>query len=261
MSALLETRGLTVRFGGVTAVNSADLRLEEGQIVGLIGPNGAGKTTLLGACTGFIPHATGQVVLAGEDILGSPPAQIARRGLVRTFQGTRPIETMTVFENVVAGAYRLGSSGAFGALFGTRRARADERAAREKAAALIEKVGLAETESAYPSQLSTGRRRLLEIARVLAAEPRVVLLDEPAAGLNRAETDRLANTLRALQREGLSSVLVEHDVDLVLSVSDTVVVLDQGEVIATGSPREVSRDPAVIDAYLGARADEELAHA
>ncbi|MCW3017203.1 MAG: livG [Solirubrobacterales bacterium] len=256
MTVLLHIEGLGVRYGGVRALEDASLSVRDGEIVGLIGPNGAGKTTLLGACSGFVAPSTGVVRFDGHDLVGLAPHRVAARGLVRTFQGVRAVEGLTVHENVLAGAHRRGRSGAFGALFGGPRARSEERLARAEADRVLVLVGLTDLADAHPSDLSTGHLRLLEIARTLASGPRLLLLDEPAAGLDHEETARLETVLRVLRDADVACVLVEHDVELVLRVSDRVTVLDHGRVIATGSPQDVRRNPAVIEAYLGPRPQE-----
>jgi branched-chain amino acid transport system ATP-binding protein len=256
MTVLLQIEGLGVWFGGVRALEDVSLTVHAGEIGGLIGPNGAGKTTLLGACSGFVAPSAGVVRFDGRDLVGLPPHRVAARGLVRTFQGVRAVEGLTVRENVLAGAHRRGRSGAFGSIFGGPRARSEEREARDEADRVLELVGLSDLGEAHPSDLSTGRLRLLEIARTLASGPRLLLLDEPAAGLSHEETARLETVVRALRDADVACVLVEHDVELVLRVSDRVSVLDHGRVIATGAPHHVRHDPAVIEAYLGARRRE-----
>jgi branched-chain amino acid transport system ATP-binding protein len=254
---LLDVQGLTVRYGGVTALEDVAITVQRGHIAGLIGPNGAGKTTLLGACSGFVRPAEGTIRFASRDLVGTAPHRIVAAGLVRTFQGVRAVEGLTVRENVLAGAHRRGRTGAWGALLGGPRTSREEREARTEADRVLELIGLSALSGAYPSDLSTGHLRLLEIARTLASAPQLLLLDEPAAGLNHAETARLETVLRTLRDSGVSCVLVEHDVELVLRVSDRVTVLDHGRVIATGDPHAVRHDAKVIDAYLGPRSDKE----
>jgi len=258
----LEVRGLSLAFGGVRALDDVDLRVEPGQIAGLIGPNGAGKTTLLAVISGFLAPDSGTVTYGEHQLAGGPPQRAVAAGIVRSFQATRPVPSLTVAENVMVGAHRLGRTGALGALIATRRARREERTMLERVDELLNQVGLADHAAALPGEHTAGHLRLLEIARVLAAEPTLVLLDEPAAGLNHEETRRLEQTLVELNADGRTCVLVEHDVGLVLRVCDRVTVLDHGHVIATGTPDQVRNDRAVIEAYLGTHErPEEATHA
>jgi branched-chain amino acid transport system ATP-binding protein len=258
----LSVQGVSVAFGGVRALDRVDLEASPGEIAGLIGPNGAGKTTLLAAISGFLTPDAGRVVYGDRDLAGGPPQRAVAAGVVRTFQATRPVASLTVVENVMVGAHRTGGSGALGALLATARARRDERAMLERAGDLLDRVGLAGHRDALPGELAAGQLRLLEIARVLAAEPTLVLLDEPAAGLNHEETRRLEDTLVALNGGGLTCLLVEHDVELVLRICHRVTVLDHGRVIAAGRPDAIRSDPAVIEAYLGTHGEpREATHA
>lgn len=255
MSPLLHVADVQMRFGGLTALNRLQLEVQEGETAGLIGPNGAGKTTTFNVITGFLRPSKGEVWFNGKSISGMAPHRIARSGLMRTFQHARPLPDLTVLGNAMAGVFRLGRTGALQAALGTRTARREEAAARERASALLDRVGLAGIADVLPSELTAGQLRLLEIARVLAAEPQMVLLDEPAAGLNRQETAALAKVIKSLPEAGITCLLVEHDVELVFEVCGHVTVLDFGEVIASGSPAEVRGDPAVVSSYLGKPSD------
>lgn len=251
MSSSLTVRSIGHRFGGLAALTDVDLDVTAGSVSGLIGPNGAGKSTLFRVIGGSIQPDSGQVLFDDEDITREAPHHVASRGLMRTFQISRPLKELSVLDNVRAGTYRVGRSGALGVLFGLRSARREEEAATRHALAALEELGLADRADARPDQLTGGQLRMLEIARVLAAQPRLLMLDEPAAGLTRRETDALEEVLIALRGRGLTCVLIEHDVDLVFRLCDHVTVLQSGRVVASGPPDDVRADPAVRDAYLG----------
>jgi len=235
MNDLLSVEDITVRFGGIVAVDGVHLSAAAGQVTGLIGPNGAGKTTLFNVITGVQGTSAGRVRLDGNDITSLPPHRRARRGMTRTFQRLELFWTLTVAENVLVTAEL--SSHPEPARF---------------VAELLEKVGMADMADTPAGQLPTGSARLVELARALAASPQVVLLDEPASGLNEQETGDLGVLLRELAGDGLAVVLVEHDMSLVMEVCDKVSVLDLGRIIAEGTPEEVHAHPLVIEAYLGA---------
>ena len=242
---ILEVRGLSKRFGGLTAVSALDFEVREGEILGMIGPNGAGKSTTFNLIAGTYPATSGEVFFNRESILGMPPHRIARRGVLRTFQHNRPFEGMSVLDNVLVGAHRLF----------TKNSRQEEAERRIRAEELIEFVGLGGKASADVGTLSFGQGRLLEIARALAGEPRLILFDEPAAGLAPAELDRLAEIIRGIAARGIAVLLIEHDMHFLLPLAQRVVVLNFGAKIADGLPDEIRRNPAVMDAYLGSHAE------
>jgi len=249
MSAVLQTSQLSVRFGGVHAVNEVDLTVEEGQLVGLIGPNGAGKTTFIDAITGFV-RSTGAVTLDGEDITGLTPHQRARRGLGRTWQASELFDDLTVRENLLVAARRPSLLGIAKELFGApiTKTEATERA--------LELVDLTWAGDMRPGDLSQGQRKLVGVARAIAMQPRLLCLDEPAAGLDTHESEDLGRRLRSLVDGGQSMLLIDHDMGLVMSICDQIFVLEFGKLIAHGPPDVVRRDPQVIKAYLGSAAAE-----
>jgi neutral amino acid transport system ATP-binding protein len=253
---LLEVRDLHVRFGGLQAVDGATFTVREGSLTALIGPNGAGKTTAFNLVTGFIRPDSGQVRFAGRDIFRAAPDAISRQGLVRTFQLTRVLSKMTVLENVMLAAPRQPGMRLDVALFRPRLWRVREAEVREEAMALLSEVGIESHATAYAATLSGGQRKLLELARALMAHPRLVLLDEPMAGVNPTLGRRLLAYLEKLRSErGLTILFVEHDMDTVMGSADDIIVMAEGAVISRGTPDEVRRDQRVIDAYLGAEPD------
>ena len=245
---LLRTDGLTVTFDGVHALAGVDLEIEGGGIVGLIGPNGAGKTTFIDAVTGFVQPSGGHVDFRGHDITRAAPHERARHGLLRTFQSLELFEDLTVEQNLSAAAERIPWWQFFvDAVWPRRSSEAADAVDRA-----LELLDLTDDRHSLPGDLSHGRRRLVGMARSLAAEPRLLLLDEPAAGLDTTESRKLGELLRVIADDGTTILLVDHDMGLVLDVCDTVHVLDFGQVIAHGTPDEVRHDPAVVGAYLGA---------
>jgi ABC-type branched-subunit amino acid transport system ATPase component len=249
---LVVVDGLTKRFGSLIAVNGVSFSLRPGYITAMIGPNGAGKSTVIDMLSGTRLPTAGAVGIMGHAAVGLQPRKIAQLGLARTFQTPRLFEGMTLLETVMLGRDRYGSrSWLFGSALKSPRARRDEVESREQALAWLAYVGLADDADVVASSLTTGKQRLAELARALATEPTVLLLDEPAAGLDGGETRTLARTVRALADAGMAVLLVEHDMGMVMSIADHVVVLEEGRKIAEGSAMEVGRDQAVIDAYLG----------
>jgi branched-chain amino acid transport system ATP-binding protein len=248
---LLALEQVTRRFGGLTAVDGVDLRVDAGGINAIIGPNGAGKTTLFHLISGFQTPDDGRITLEGKDITGLPPEKIAALGLVRTFQLVQLFRELTVLENVEVGCHLRTRGGIVTALLRPKGARQAEAQVEATARELLAFVGLEAYADLPAAGLSYGRQRLLEIARALAARPKLLLLDEPAAGLNSEETRLLSATLRRIVAQGTTVLLIEHDMNLVMATADTVTVLDFGAKIAEGPPRSVRENPAVIAAYLG----------
>jgi branched-chain amino acid transport system ATP-binding protein len=246
---LLQVNSLSKRFGGLTAVANLGFEVREGEILGLIGPNGAGKSTTFNLIAGTYAADGGEVSFLGAPILGLPPHQIARRGVMRTFQHNRPFEGMTVLENVLVGAHTRFRSGLWKVIGGADRL--EERRQHGEAERLVDFVGLGDLRSASVDRLSFGQGRLLEIARALAGEPKLLLLDEPAAGLTLAEVERIAAVIRGIAARGIAVLLIEHDMHFLLPLAHRVVVLNFGAKIAEGPPHEVRSHPAVMDAYLG----------
>jgi branched-chain amino acid transport system ATP-binding protein len=248
----LDAEVITVRFGGLTAVKDVDFTIPQGGIVSLIGPNGAGKTTFFNVLTGLYKPTTGRVHLNGEDITGLPPHIIAARGLGRTFQNIRLFGLMTAEENVMVAMHAHLHSGVFGTVLRSRRQRREEREGREAARDLLAFVGIEDVQGEYARNLSYGDQRRLEVARALALRPKVLLLDEPTAGMNPQESARFVDFVHRVRDErGVSILLIEHDMSVVMRVSERVTVLDRGEKIAEGSPEQIKSDERVIEAYLG----------
>lgn len=233
------------------ALMEVSLCVWPGQIKGLIGPNGAGKTTLFNLITGMLRPTSGDIRFQGRSIVGLPPYRIATLGIARTFQNVQLFPGMTVFEHVLVGGHRHGRSGLLGAIFRTSRMRQEEAEARARAWRILERVGLAEWADRPAESLPLGLQRILEIARAMATAPRLLLLDEPGAGLNPAEKARLVRLIRSLHEEGITVLLVEHDMNLVMELADEIAVLDYGRLIAEGPPEAIRQDPRVIAAYLG----------
>ncbi|HWP17856.1 MAG TPA: ABC transporter ATP-binding protein [Burkholderiaceae bacterium] len=248
---MLEIRHLTKRFGGLMAVHDVSTTVERGQVTAIIGPNGAGKTTFFNLVSGALPPSAGSIVYQGRDITGLRADQVAQLGIARTFQTTTLFDMATVLDNLIVGHRLRTRSGLVDVLFNSRRLREEERVCREKAAAALDFVGLSHVAHRLAGDISQEERKRVAFALALATDPQLVLLDEPAGGVNPEETAGLAELVRKFVRHGITVCLIEHKMDMVMSLADKIMVLNYGEKIAEGTPAQIRANPAVIDAYLG----------
>jgi branched-chain amino acid transport system ATP-binding protein len=254
--ALLILSSVGKDFGGLTALSEVSFSVEQGEILGLIGPNGAGKTTLFQVITSIVRPSRGEILFRGKRITGLRPHAVVQRGIGRTFQNIRLFDKMTALENVMVGRHVKSQAGTWGAVFRTREERYEERRIREEAHELIRFVGLSGEEGTAAGKLPYGRKRRLEVARALAGDPKLLLLDEPVAGMNDTETREIHELILTIRERGITVLLIEHDMSLVMRVCDRLVVLNFGQKIADGTPEWIRKNPVVIEAYLGR--EEEL---
>lgn len=260
MSDLLTIEGLGITFGGLKAVSDVSFKLRAGEIVSVIGPNGAGKTTLFNMISGVYQPKSGRVILNGENVTGMEPHLLARRGMSRTFQNLQIFQSMTVLENAITGYHLQEKGSVIADILSLPASRRRAKAAEAGARTLLARVGLERSAEREAGNLSYGSLKRLEIARALALNPKVLLLDEPAAGCNAVETEEIDHLIAEVADSGVAILLIEHDMKMVMRISNHIVVLDHGEKIAEGDPATVSRNPAVIAAYLGAETGENHAH-
>jgi len=256
---VLELTKITKNFGGISALTDVTFKIEQGQIFGLIGPNGAGKTTMFNIITNMFPPTSGEISFVGEKISGIKPHQITDKGICRTFQNIRLFSQMSVLENVLVGGHCRSKSGVLHSVLRTKKQRNEENDMHAKSLELLELVGLFDYQDVIAENLSYGQQRRLEIARALASNPKLLLLDEPAAGMNESETDDLFDLIKKVQKRGITVLLIEHDMPFVMKLCDRIAVLNFGKKLAEGTPEEIQNNQAVIEAYLGSEEDDQIA--
>jgi branched-chain amino acid transport system ATP-binding protein len=259
MMAMLEVKGVTMCFGGLVAVDNVAFEVNQGEIVSIIGPNGAGKTTIFNILTGVYKPAEGELIFEGNSIRHKSPQEIVKAGIARTFQNLRVFKNMRMIENVLVGNHRNIHYSFFDLVFRTKKFRAAEKDAAQKVVDILGTVGLVDKLHTYAGDLPYGEQRRLEIARAMATGAKLLLLDEPAAGMNTTETESLLEFIKKLRDKGFTVLLIEHDMNLVMNISDRIYVLDFGKMIASGLPEEIAINPQVIEAYLG-RSEENAAN-
>lgn len=248
---MLKLKDVTIKFGGLTAVNQVNAEISKGSIFGLIGPNGAGKTTLFNIISGVYAPTSGSVIFNGKEIQGTAPYKVNQMGISRTYQNINLFKKMSVLENVKVGCHSISDSGLLDSVLRTKSQKAEEKAIEEKSLEILNFMELGDKANYKASNLSYGEQRRLEISRALASDPELILLDEPAAGMNGKEKEELTETIRKINEKGITVLLVEHDMKLVMNVTDTICVLNYGKKIALGEPAYIQSNPAVIEAYLG----------
>ncbi|MDX1805602.1 MAG: ABC transporter ATP-binding protein [Paenisporosarcina sp.] len=256
---VLELKNITKNFGGISALTDVSFKINKGEIFGLIGPNGAGKTTMFNVITNMFLPTSGEINFLGETISGIKPHKITDKGICRTFQNIRLFSQMTVLENVLVGGHCRSTSGVLSSVFRTKSQRAEEENTRKVAMELLELVGLSSYEDVIAENLAYGQQRRLEIARALASNPSLLLLDEPAAGMNETETDNLFELIKKVQQRGVTVLLIEHDMPFVMKLCDRITVLNFGKKLAEGTPEEIQNNQDVIEAYLGSEEDDQIA--
>lgn len=256
---VLDISKVSKQFGGISALSDVSFSIKEGEIFGLIGPNGAGKTTMFNIITAMFPPTSGDIIFSGEKINGLKPYQITEKGICRTFQNIRLFPEMTVLENAMMGTHARSRAGVWSSVLRTKPQKKEERHIREKATRLLEAVNLPDQTDTIAKNLAYGQQRRLEIARALASEPTLLLLDEPAAGMNESETEDLHDIIMNIRDMGVTVLLIEHDMPLVMKTCDRIVVLNFGEKIAEGEPEDIQNNDEVIEAYLGVEEDDGIA--